>query len=51
MYKQFDVVTLKTGERVTIIEVYDHNNFMVEKELSNEESDVVDVTSDDIERS
>jgi len=48
MYKLLDVVTLKTGERVTIVEVYSETDFMVEKELPDGNSELLDITAQDI---
>lgn len=50
MYKEFDVVTLKSGERVTIVEVYDAEHFMVEKDLPDGKSEVVDISIADIKK-
>jgi hypothetical protein len=50
LFKQFDIVKLKkTGERVTILDFWDSENLVVEKGLPCGDSEILDVTLDDIE--
>jgi len=48
MYKEFDVITLTTGVRGTIVEIYNSENFMVEVDFPSGDSETINVHIKDI---
>ena len=50
MYKEFDVVTLLSGEDATILEVYDAEHFLVEYEDADGIGILRDISTKDIKK-
>ena len=50
MYKELDVVTLTTGERVTILEIYDAGHFLVEEVSADGKGELRDISITDIRK-